>query len=360
MKYIIIDWFNLVKRYTYSRDISNLDEAELISDITINIINRITDLVNEHKPDLVYICSDDGYNKRAAAVVGGYKSNRKKMKSLTEEEKEKNYIEYLKKVIYTLPFPFIEVKNVEADLIVYVLIKYLRKLDDRARFVIATSDSDFIQLLDDNVTIFDWYKGIITSENWCSKHKLDVQFDYHNYALAKSIVGDKSDNIKGIHSWGWKKISRIFNIINNVYEGTNIKIDNVNDLESIIDNILENHNDKLNNKDKTLLKNFKVILSDSENKKLIHSNQSIIDLSNLENPFIYKIINTINRETFERQLKYDQKELYKLLRLNIHAGNDAEYAQIMRKNAKSSMILMHFSRKINETIKILTKQKVMS
>lgn len=356
MKYLIVDWFNLVKRYTYAQDISKLDEAELVSCVTVSIINRVTELISEFKPDLVYICSDSGYNKRAAAVLNGYKSNRKRAKSLTEEEKEKSYIEYLKRVVYTLPFPFIEVKNTEADLIVYILIKYLRRLDSNPKFTIATSDSDFIQLLDSDTTIFDWYKGEITVENWYSKYKLNVYFNHRNYAVAKSITGDRSDNISGIYNWGWKKVSRLFNIIDNLYN-EKVTINNVSELEKHITNILNNYSYQLNSKDKKLLENFSVILSDVNNKKLIHNNQSIIDLSNLENPFIYKINSTITRETFERKLKYDQKELFKLLGLDVYRGNDVEYTQIMRKNAKSTAVLMYFSNKIKKTVDILTKQR---
>lgn len=358
MKYLIIDWFNLVKRYTYSQDISDLDEAELISSLTINLINKITELISEFKPDMLYICSDNGYNRRATAINSDYKSDRKKFKSLTEEEKEKSYIEYLKKVIYTLPFPFIEVKNTEADLIVHILIRYLKRLDDKAKFIITTSDSDFIQLLNDDVIIFDWYKGEISVNNWYVKYKLDAWFNHRNYAIAKSIVGDKSDNIKGIYNWGWKKVSRLFNIIDKIFDNK-IIISNVVELDRYINNILDNYNDKLNSKDKKLLENFKVILSDNNNKKLIQTNQSIIDMSNLENPFIYKINSAITRETFERKLKYNQQEFYKLLHLNIHKGNDTEYAQILQRNAKSSAILMHFSYKINQTVKNIKQAKVM-
>jgi len=359
MKYFIIDWFNLIKRYIHSQDISNLDEAELISGLAVNIVNRITDLINEFKPDMVYICSDNGYNRRATAILKDYKSDRKRFKSLTDEEKEKNSIEYLKKIIYTLPFPFIEVKNTEADLIIHILTRYLRRLDDKAKFIIATSDSDFIQLLDKDTIIFDWYKGEITVENWCIKYKLDMQLNPHNYAVAKAIVGDKSDNIKGIYNWGWKKVSRLFNIIDTIYNDK-VVINNINELNKVIIDILNNYTNQLSSKDKKLLENFKVILSDNNNKKLIQSNQSVIDLSNLENPFIYKINSVITRETFEKKLKYDQKEFYRLLRLNIYKGNDTEYAQILQKNAKSSAILMHFSNKINQTIKSLNKMEVMS
>ena len=359
VKYLIVDWLNLVKRYTYSRDISSLDEAELVTGLTVSLINRITDLVSELKPNLIYICSDNGYNRRATAILSGYKSGRKRFKSLTNEEKEKSYVEYLKKVAYTLPFPFIDVKNTEADLIVYVLTRYLRRLDDKARFIVASSDSDFVQLLGEDTVIFDWYKGEVTVDNWCSKYKLDACFSHRNYALAKSIVGDKSDSVSGLYNWGWKKVSRVFNVIDSVY-GDKATVSSVGELEKSVSSILDNYADGLSSRDKKLLENFKTVLSDSGNKRLIQSNQSVIDLSNLESPFIYRVNSAIERETFERKLKYDQKELYKLLRLDIYKGNDLEYTQILRKNAKSAAVLVYFSHKINEAVKLLSKRRVVS
>ena len=93
MNILIIDWMNLVKRYIYTSELAELEVGEVTQKLTYSILNRIDKLFFLTKPDLVFICSDCGFNKRAAGIVEGYKQNRKKYKSLTVEEREKSYRE---------------------------------------------------------------------------------------------------------------------------------------------------------------------------------------------------------------------------------------------------------------------------
>lgn len=353
MQHVIFDWFNLVKRYTHVQSLSELDEAEIVTKVTYGLLNNISNIIIENKPDVVYFCSDNGYNKRAKAIVKNYKENRKRMKSLTEEEKEKSYLEYIKKILYTLPTPFIEVKNTEADFIIYILINYIKRLDNKAKFTVVSNDSDFIQILDDNVELYNFNKGYINKDNWYKKYNLDFYFNHKNYALGKSIVGDKSDNIDGIKNWGWQKVSHVFNILNLVYN-KDMVYDNVEVLHDCVKYAIDN-NTSLDKKDLNLLKRFNNILT-KENKKIISDNQSIIDLSNLENPFIYKINNTITRELFERKLNYSHKKFLKYLCLNIYEGED-EYHQILKKNAKAATVFKFQAAKTLKAISIMKNRK---
>ncbi len=354
MRVLIIDWFNLVKRYTYNHKLEEMEPGEIIDKLTFNILNRICDCIYKSQPDLIYICSDNGFNKRAASTIDGYKANRKRVKSLTDEEREKDYIEYLKTVISTLPAPFIEVKDTEADMIIMCLIKFLKRLDPEVKIVLASSDSDMIQLLDKNTKILDWYKGDITVDNWYIKHgKHNEYFNVKNYALGKSIVGDVSDNIKGITGWGWKKVSKLFSLLDYYYK-KELVIDNTNVLINLIYELL-NTLDNIDKQDKIFLETSLEMLK--ENKKIINNNMSVIDLTILETPFLYKINTLIERATFNERIVFNKANFLKSLKLDRYGVNDSEYFQILSKNSKASTIFFYIAKKAQRAISILQSKK---
>lgn len=351
MRYLLLDWFNIIKRYTYSRPIESLGEGELKNDLTITLLNKLSSVMFDLKPDMIYICSDHGFNERANSIVKNYKGNRKRFKSLNAEEKEKSYIEYLKTVMLCLPFPFLEVKNTEADMIINILKKFIIQRDNKAEIVIASSDSDFIQLLDDHTSIYDWNKGEITEDNWNKKYRLDYFLNSANYSLAKAIVGDKSDNINGIKGIGWKKVNILFYIISKYFE-KDIVIKNTYELKEIINKLLDN--DEIENNDKKLLEKFSQIMKNSNNEKIINNNYKVIDLGHLATPYVYNIIETIKRKSFKDKIFFNRKKfLDTFICLKMNPKKDEEYEQILRKNSKSMALFKLFEHKIFNTMETL-------
>jgi 5'-3' exonuclease len=315
MKIAIIDWMNMIKRYlsVYSYSSNNIEEfdfGEIIDTVTFSVLNKLCDIIYEIKPDLMFICSDLGYNKRAQSINSEYKANRKRAKSLTQEEKEKNYVEFIKNVAMTLPFPFINVNNVEADMIIRCLVNYIQRLEEEASITIVSSDSDFIQLLDNNVSIYDWYKGKIDINNWYIKHKKhENYFNSKNYAIGKAIAGDASDNISGLSGYGWKKVTKLFDILAENY-GNNIIVSSIDELIDYINNI----KDKI--EDKNTFKFVNTMCADIiKNKNQLKDNLDIIDLNCIETPYVYKIYNEIERNTFDNPLKFNKSKLLEYMQL---------------------------------------------
>lgn len=350
---MILDFFNLLKRYLYSTNLAELEQGEIVDKLTTHILNKILDCAYKIQPDLIFICSDNGQNKRANSIVKGYKSNRKKIKTLTEEEKEKDYINYLKKLVELLPVGFLEVKNVEADMIVCCLVKYLEKYENNIKITIVSNDSDFVQLLSKNVNILDWNKDIIDENNWVDKTKniKGFYFNPKHYALAKSIVGDVSDNIKGIVGWGWKKIFRLFCYIY-IQNSTNVNIENVDDLILLLNNLdmtdYELKDEKFVNK---------AIVTFNDNKDLIHNNMDIIDLNMLETPYIFDIMNQINSILMEKKT-FNKNEVLNMLKLDRFGGRSSEeYKKIVEKNSKSMMLFGNIFKKYVRSVALLNHNR---
>lgn len=353
MKVLLIDWFNIVKRRLYVKDIETTDIGDLVDVMSTDIINIFYRLYTELRPDLIVICSDSGSNVRARNIVEEYKANRKKGKTLSEQQKENSYMEIIKNVASKFPCPFIDVKNTEADMIIRCVVNHIHNVNDKIEIVIASSDSDFIQLLSKKVTIYDWDKGIVNKDNWYKIHKIsDDYFDSRNYAIAKSIVGDNSDNIDGVNGWGWKKVFRLFSLINRYYE-TNIVYDNITNLKNCIIEVANNHEAK-NFDDKDIRFMNKAAEMIKNNYDLILRNMTVIDLSIAETPHLYKIYDSI-KNAFSNKISYSHKDLIKEMRLDRFGKLGEDYDKIIQKNSKALFAFYSIANKANLCVGSLAK-----
>jgi len=79
-------------------------------------------------------------------------------------------------------------------------------LRDRER-IIVSADKDMYQLLDEKTKIYSLYrKKFITSEDLFEEFRIKS----HNFALAKCLCGDDSDNIPGVKGLGFKSVAKKF------------------------------------------------------------------------------------------------------------------------------------------------------
>ena len=74
--------------------------------------------------------------------------------------------------------------------------------------VIVSNDKDFIQLCDDETVLFRPTQKAVHNKN-----NVVEQFDIHprNFALARAIAGDASDNLVGVPRAGLKSIAKNLN-----------------------------------------------------------------------------------------------------------------------------------------------------
>ena len=172
-------------------------------------------VVRESKPDMIVICWDgEGGSKKRKLIKKDYKAGRKPIRlnrairNLSEEQEIDNkfwqqsrLVEYYNK-IPVVQFMF---KSTEADdIIAYVAQnKFLADYEK----IILSSDKDFFQLLDDKTVL---YRPI--QKEILNKNSIVEKFDIHptNFAMARAMAGDKSDNIEGIQGLCLKTISKRF------------------------------------------------------------------------------------------------------------------------------------------------------
>ena len=165
------------------------------------------------KPDEVVICWDgQGGSKKRKLINKNYKGGRKPLrlnrdiKHLTEEEELQNKIwQQTRLVDYLNNFPITQLmfEGIEADDVI-AFVCQIPKFKGWQK-VIISSDKDFFQLLDDETVAYR-----PTQHEVLNKNMIVEKFGIHptNFALARAIVGDQSDNLEGIKGVGLPTIAK--------------------------------------------------------------------------------------------------------------------------------------------------------
>lgn len=110
-----------------------------------------------------------------------------------------------------LPVHQLVLEKLEADDIMAYLAK--RASSAGKKVTIVSSDKDFIQLVDKNISIYSPIKKKIINE---SNAIDDIKVIPKNYNILKALLGDNSDNIQGIKGLGLKTVIKEFpEIVNN-------------------------------------------------------------------------------------------------------------------------------------------------
>jgi 5'-3' exonuclease len=176
-------------------------------------IRSLMYFVEKFTPTKIYTCWDGEHgSQKRRTILKEYKEGRKvpslnRTYEFTPDELEKNKNFQLKKIkeqyLSIIPANQLEYEYTEADDII-ALLCLLHKDDQK---VIISSDKDFFQLLDKNTVC---YNPINEKFNTNGKLLEEYEISAKNFAVARAIVGDNSDNLKGAKGVGLKSVAKLF------------------------------------------------------------------------------------------------------------------------------------------------------
>ena len=210
---LVIDMLNMYFR-AYIVDPSLSTNGEPIGGIkgTLKIIQK---LVRETTPNEVVICWDGaGGSRKRKSVNKNYKEGRKpirlnrEIRNLTETQELQNKVwqqTRLGEILNETPFIQLMYEDIEADDIISYAVQ--NKRYSGWQKIIVSSDKDFFQLLDEETVL---YRPI--QKEVLNKNLVVEKYGVHpvNMALARAVVGDKSDNLQGIQGVGLPTVSKRF------------------------------------------------------------------------------------------------------------------------------------------------------
>lgn len=202
MKTLIIDGNNLIHRtFWTAKNQSKRSEDANLSNLHIYFtLNAIFSYVNKYKPSKTICVWDEKLDYQVntrKTEFEGYKGNRSKDSTPHENNAA------IKLMLSYLGVPSIYPRELEAD----DIVAYICKTYDGSK-VIASVDQDFLQLVSDDVMLFD---PIRKKEFTYSEFEDMTGYSHDNWLTAKCLRGDKSDNVPGIPGFGKVKVQKYLN-----------------------------------------------------------------------------------------------------------------------------------------------------
>lgn len=202
---ILIDGHNLLFRMFYgiSSPIRNSKGKDIRG--LIGFVGSLKRIVDEFNPDSLLVIFDSETSKTNNLQIDeSYKCNRIDYTNTHEDENPFTQLPLIKRALDYLNIMNMEVEDYEADDFIAAIVS--QKSENE--YIIVSTDRDFLQLVNYNVFLYvpRGKKSILYDEEEIFKKFNVLPKSYVEY---KALVGDNSDNIKGIKGIGKVTASRI-------------------------------------------------------------------------------------------------------------------------------------------------------
>lgn len=217
-KTLIIDGHNFLFRGYYGVP----TEAKRPDGTPINAVYGFFSLLRSNlkkiNPDYVVVMFDSETSiNQKKKIRPEYKANR-----LLEHGSVYSQLPIIKKCLELMGINWIENKTFEADDVIGTYVKLFGRINMRS--YIASSDCDFMQLVSKDVLVVRGYHGNVDIYD---VSKVSDKFGVlpSQYVDYIALVGDPSDNIKGIKGIGKKRASELlfeYKDIKNIYKSSNL------------------------------------------------------------------------------------------------------------------------------------------
>jgi DNA polymerase-1 len=247
---LVIDGLNTFIRVFSAVPALN-DDGMHIGGVT-GFLRSIAAVIRHVKPTRCVIVFDGkGGSTRRKAIYPDYKANRanktafnryQEFASIEDEQQSMKrqfgrMIEYLN----CLPVTTLAIDNIEADDAIAYIANQMFTEDDQ-RVTIVSTDRDFLQLVNNRITVWSPVKKILYTPDTM---KEEFGMPSSNYLLYRALTGDKSDNIPGINGVGLKTLRSRFPLIT---ENKHVSIDELIEYADSLDKKYKVHQTILDNK----------------------------------------------------------------------------------------------------------------
>lgn len=199
-KLLIIDGHNLLFQMFFGMPARIVNKEGIAIHAVIGFVGAVNKMIAATQSTHVLAIFDGETANPRKSIDENYKSNRKDYSAVDDVSNPFSQLQFVYDALDEMGIVHAETTDSEADDVIAV---YASQADESFPLVIASHDSDFFQLVNTNVSIL-LYRGknsITVDEKYIlEKYGILPQ----NYALFKSLTGDKADNIAGISGIGQK------------------------------------------------------------------------------------------------------------------------------------------------------------
>ena len=209
---LIIDGHNLLFQMFFGMPSKIIGKAGQAIQGVIGFVGAVNRLADTYHPSHLLIMFDGEKENPRKDILDEYKANRIDYSSVPEDENPFSQLPLVYEALDYMGIKHIETTVCETD---DVIAAYAIKYGKESEVLISSFDSDYFQLISDNVKIIR-YKGkssVICDEKYINdKYGISPSL----YLDFKCLVGDSSDNISGIRGIGPKTAAKLVNTFGNL------------------------------------------------------------------------------------------------------------------------------------------------
>lgn len=206
-KLLLVDGSNLLFQMFYGMPARILNRKGKAIHGTLGFVGALLKMIRMIHPTHIAVLFDGENENERSILLPDYKANRIDYSDVSVEENPFSQLNDIYEALDYLNIKHAETVVCEADdWIAGYALSYGKEID----IVISSFDSDYFQLLNEHVSILR-YRG--TKSTICTPNYLLEHFGImpNQYASFKSLVGDSSDNIKGVSHIGPKTAAYLLN-----------------------------------------------------------------------------------------------------------------------------------------------------
>ena len=205
-KLVLIDGNSLINRAFYALPLLKNSSGEY-SNAVYGFCNILIRLIEAEQPKYMAVAFDLGHPTFRHDMYADYKAGRKKM-----PDELASQLPVLKQTLSAMNITFVEQKGIEADDLIGTLAK---KFD--VETIVVSGDRDLFQLVDSTTSVWFTKKGISEAVIVSPQNIKEIYGVNANQVVElKALMGDSSDNIKGVAGVGDKGAKNLIDKYGNV------------------------------------------------------------------------------------------------------------------------------------------------
>lgn len=203
-KLLLIDGHNLLFKAFYGVPEKLLSDGRPVQGV-IGFIGIMTKVIREAEPTHILVVFDPEEKPSRAELYVRYKQNRLDFSNKPDRENPFSQLIDIKRAIDSLGIKYVEQPGYEAD---DMIASFATR--SNCEVVIASSDTDFLQLVSKSITVFRYHrkKSVLFNEAL-----VRIKYGIHpsRFLEYKALIGDKTDNIDGVKGIGPKTAIKVLN-----------------------------------------------------------------------------------------------------------------------------------------------------
>ena len=204
---LIVDGSNLLFQMFFGMPARIVNERGKAIHGTLGFVGALLKIMRKTEPTHVVALFDGEHENERSALDADYKANRVDYSKVGEDESPFSQLPDVYAALDYLGVKHTETTVFETD---DVIAAYALTYGKDNEIVVSSFDSDFFQLVTENVSVFRYRgdKSVVCTPAYV-KEKFGVRPCV--YADFKSLVGDPSDNIRGAEKVGPKTAAALLN-----------------------------------------------------------------------------------------------------------------------------------------------------